>query len=153
MTITQKWSERFTQCRETGRDEFSYAEIAEMFGIAQANVAQKFKDLATEHPGSIVEANAPDVKHKVFRLNYDILIAKDYVPKPEPEMPEWMSRATWDAIQERLDLPSGYRLEYRTTEWAQRFQRGRVVVTVYEVGQKYADREAVMLIDNCIIVN
>lgn len=153
MAITQKWSERFTQCKETGRDEFSYAEIAEMFGIAHANVAQKFKDLAEAHPGSIVEVDAPDVKHKVFRLNYDILIAEDYVPKPEPEMPEWMSGATFDAIQERLDLSDKYRLEYKATEWEQRFQRGRIVVTVYEVGQKYADKEVVLLVDNCIIVN
>ena len=160
MQLTKKWTERFQRCAAEGKNEWTYVELAELFNIAQANVAQKFKTISEEEPRAITEVQQPaEIRYKVFRLDYDILLSEEELQSADeiddPEFPEWMSRATFDAIQDRLDYPDNYRFEYATdAEWLRQYQRGRIVVTVWEIGQKYPEEyQPIFLTDNCIVVN
>lgn len=156
MKLTTKWHDRFVMARDTGKNEFPYSELVEMYGIALPNITQKFSEIMSEYPGAIEEVKQPpEIRYKVFRFNYDVLLDdEDYKePEPEPDYPEWMERTTFDAIAERLALPDAPRVEYRYTEWDRRYQRGRVVVAVYSGVQKFPEYERVFLVDNCIVVN
>lgn len=154
MQMTKVWGKRFRQCLETGRDEFSYAELAEMFGIAIANVAQKFKEIREIEPDAITEVETDgDARHKIFHFDYDILLGEIDEPEPEPEFPDWMARGTYDSIMERLNLASGYWVAYERLDWERQYQRGGVRVVVYEDGQKAPEYERIYRLDNCVIVN
>lgn len=154
MQMTKVWGKRFRQCQETGKDEFSYAELAEMFGIAIANVAQKFKEIREIEPDAITEAETDgDVRHKMFVFDYSILLGDSDEPEPEPEFPEWMARGTYDAVMERLNLGSGYWTAFERLDWERQYQRGGIRAVVYEDGQKAPEYERVFRLDNCIVVN
>ena len=154
MKMTKTWASRFRQCQETGREEFTYAEIAEMFGIATANVAQKFKEILEADPDSIIEAETgDDIRHKVFRFNYDILLGETDEPEPESDYPDWMARGTYDSVMERLNLPGGYWVAFEHLDWERQYQRGGVRAAVYEDGQKASEYERVFRLDNCVVVN
>lgn len=154
MKMTKVWGNRFRQCQDTGSDKFTYAEIAEMFGIATANVAQKFKEILEIDPDAISEAETgDDIRHKIFILNYDILLDEAEEPEPEPDYPDWMARGTYDSVMERLNLKSGYWVAFEHLDWQRQYQRGGVRAVVYEDGQKAPEYERVFRLDNCVVVN
>ena len=154
MQMTKVWGKRFKQCLETGRDEFSYAELAEMFGIAIANVAQKFKEIREAEPSAITEVETDgDVRHKMFHFDYDILLGEIDEPEPELEFPDWMARGTYDNIIERLNLERGYWVTFERLDWEQKYQRGGIKAVVYEDGQKVPEYECIYRLDNCIVIN
>lgn len=155
VNIGKKWQDRFVACRNTGKSVFSYAELSEMFQIALANISQKLSEIMEQDPEAITDASSPEVRYKLFKFNYDILLAGigtcDY--SGIAFNVDWMTKQTWDTIMERLDLPNNYRVEFSYTEWNQQYQRGRVVCSIYEGVQRYMEYQVVFLIDNCIIVN
>lgn len=155
MQMTKVWGNRFRKLQATGKDAFSYSEISDMFGIATANVAQKFKEIREIEPDAITEAETDDdTRRKMFQFDYDILLSEaDDEPEPEPEFPDWMARGTYDSIMERLNLASGYWVAYERLDWERQYQRGGVRVVVYEDGQKAPEYERIYRLDNCVIVN
>jgi hypothetical protein len=74
----------------------------------------------------------------------------------EVNIPDWLSRATYDNIYEALDpeIEDGEYLAFEKHQrYDSRFQRGGVRALVFEEGQKRPEREYILRTDNCIVVS
>ena len=151
--LTQLWKRRIAKLRDHGNG-FTYHEMTDILGLSRTNIALKMGEIREEMPGALGEKDRDGSKE--FHFDYDALLNGDDGKEDEPDLPEWLSRATYDNVYAAFDasLDDGYHLEFEARkDFDARFQRGGLTVFVFEDGQKAPEREHIIRTDNCIVLS
>jgi len=158
MKITQTWYNRLALVDDLDQEEFTYADLEELWGVSRPRITQKLSEISEKAPGGVEKRRAEDGRHKIITFNMDkIMSSAPEEVEDEDEAPEFMANHTYENINdeiEDLDLPEEYEIEYRPTDdWSRRFQRGRIDILIYKPGMKYHTARYAIRLDNGIVLN
>jgi predicted transcriptional regulator len=152
MPISKLWKNRILSFKEHG-NEFTYNEIAEMAGVSRGNVSVTIRKMIEEDPEVVTRLDDSEDGKVRFVFNYAVFDVEETVDEVAPDIPEWMTLDAYFNIMERLGDMDGMEIQWsHLGDWVKQFQRGGVVATVYETGQKIPEYSRTFRVDNCIVV-
>lgn len=150
MLKSELWCDRMRQAKDSGKESFLYEDLNEMWGITTANISVSLKQIEEEVPGSVFVEK--DGQRNVFRFDYALLIG-DGNQQKHKTIPEWMVEETFNSVMSRLDSTSYDIVLTPMPDWVKQYQRGGVIASIHEKGQKHPLYRSAFRIDNCVIIN
>ena len=149
------WRKRVVMARDSGKESFRYDDMVELWEISRAGISVALKQLSEECPGGVITSK--DGQRTVVEFDYDLLVGdNDTFDDDLPlNIPDWMARETYDAVMERADIDlEQYDIffSHRDDDWMRQYQRGGVVISVHESGQKTRLYEVTFRVDNCVVI-
>ena len=147
--LSELWHDRFIAARDSGEDDFDTTRLAQLWGIAKPNISVSLSNIAADVP-RLIEVTKDGIKN-IYNFDYSLLEDNE---KDTVAIPKWMSETTHNNVWNTIgDLDDYHVILSQGNNWAQQFQRGQVVITVYEPGQKRPEFVGVVLVDNCIVIS
>lgn len=151
--LTPLWKRRIAKLQESGNG-FTYNDMSDILGLSRTNIANKIVVILEDDPQSITEGEKDG--SKAFFFDYDTLLQGDNGKEVVPDIPEWLVRDTYENVTAEMDalIDDDEVLtfeKYGTFE--PRFQRGGLLIKVFEEGQKRHDRQYVARTDNCVVLS